>query len=101
MERKSWTITTESGPHEVLLLWTYWSGHRELLVDGRPQRSSGIPFRWRSDQTVTVDSHEVVVRTRPSKPLSPLFRISLELDGTEVPPNDGTSKWETQPTKAS
>jgi len=40
-----------------------------------------------------VAGHNAVVRTRPSKPVSPWFVITLELDG-RVEPNSEFSRWE-------
>jgi hypothetical protein len=97
VERKTWTVKTEDGSHEVELRWTYWSGHREVAVDGVLKTSNSLPLRWKSEQRVDIDGHEAVIRTRPSMPLSAYFTITLELDGVEVPPNEGSpSQWESK-----
>lgn len=94
MERKSWTVDVDGSRHEVVLQWSYWGGAREVQVDGRTVDRSRVPMRWRSEQTFDVAGHNAVVRTRPSKPVSPWFVITLELDGRKVEPNSGFSRWE-------
>jgi hypothetical protein len=51
-------------------------------------------MRWRSTQDLDIDGHAAVVRTEPSRSLSPYFRITLEVDGVPVAPEPGASRWE-------
>lgn len=94
MSCKSWTVDVDGNEHKVVLDWTYYGGRRDVAVDGRPVDSSTIPMRWRSTQFLEIEGHPAVVRTVPSKPVSPKFVISLELDGATVQPDPGKSKWE-------
>lgn len=80
--------------HEVVLLWTYWGGAREVQVDGSTVDRSRVPMRWRSEQSFDLAGHRAVVRTRPSSRFSPWFVITLEVDGRTVEPDAGFSRWE-------
>lgn len=94
MERKSWTVEVDGDRHAVVLDWTYYGGRREVTVDGRLVSRSSFPLRWRSEQAFRVAGHPAVVRTKPSGPPSPKFVITLEVDGTVVPPEPGKSRLE-------
>jgi hypothetical protein len=65
MERKSWTVEVDGGRHEVVMLWSYWGGGREVQVDGRTLDRSRVPMRWCSEQSFELAGHRAVVRTRP------------------------------------
>ncbi len=94
MERKSWKVDIDGAQHTVVLEWTYYGGRREVTVDGRVVSKSTIPMRWRSEQRFEIEGHPAVVRTKPSRRLSPWFVISLEVDGSTVPPGPERSRWE-------
>lgn len=94
MERKSWTVDVDGSPHAVVLDWTYYGGRREVAVDDRVVSKSTIPMRWRSEQAFKIDGRPAVVRTKPSRAISPWFVITLDVDGRAVPPDPGKSRWE-------
>ncbi|HEU0103713.1 MAG TPA: hypothetical protein VFR07_15440 [Mycobacteriales bacterium] len=95
MDRKTWTVDVEGAQHLVALDWTYYGGHRRVSVDHEVVADSTVTARWRSEQTVDIDGHRVVVRTRPARRLSPYFVIELELDGRPVAANPGRKGgWE-------
>lgn len=97
MESKSWQLELDGTSHEVKLLWSYWRGGRELVVDGETVDRSTVPLRWKSSQRFSLGSHRGVVTTRPARRFSQYFLITLELDGREVGPQPGSSKWEAAP----
>ncbi len=35
MAQRNWTLDLGDREHTVTLNWTYWSGEREVLVDGK------------------------------------------------------------------
>lgn len=84
MKKKSWKVASGETTHTVDLLWSYWGGHREVQVDGETVDRSTVPMRWRSKQSFELDGREAVVETRPTKPISPFFSISLRFDGDEI-----------------
>ena len=95
MERKVWNVDVDGARHHVALNWTYWSGHRQVVVDGELADSSARPMRWASEQAVDVAGRTAVVRTKPSSRVSPWFVITLEVDGRRVAPEPGAlSRWE-------
>jgi FAIM1 (Fas apoptotic inhibitory molecule) protein len=94
MERKAWTVEVDGRPHEVVLQWSYWGGAREVQVDGQTVDRSKVPMRWRSEQSFEVAGHNAIVSTRPSRRISPWFVITLEIDGRDVEPDAGFSRWE-------
>jgi len=94
MERKSWTVDVDGAAHAVVLNWTYFSGRREVAVDGQVVGDSTIPMRWRSEQAFEIDGHPAAVRTAPSRPASRKFVITLEVDGRSVSPDPGRSRRE-------
>lgn len=96
MERKTWTIDLDGTSHEVVLHWTYWGGKRTVELDGRQVDNSAVPMRGQSEQRFEIDGHPAVVRTRPSMTISPLFVITLEVDGREIEPHSGRSFWESR-----
>lgn len=90
-----WDVEVDGKAHSVSLDWTYWGGYRGVRVDGSVADESTVPMRGRSEQTVQVDGHSALIRTRPSSRLSPYFVIELELDGRIVPPKPGRkSVWQ-------
>ena len=93
---KTWKFDLDGTEHEVRLEWTYWSGRRTVLVDGERLADSTRWFTWRTTQRIDVAGHAVVVRTEPSWMLSPLFRITLEVDGRVIEPEAGSTFWETK-----
>lgn len=94
MEHKQWSVELEGSRHAVTLDWTYFGGYREVRVDDRVVDESRIPMRWRSTQSFAIDGHPAVVRTEPSRRLSPYFVIGLEVDGRLVESDTPLSKWE-------
>ncbi len=94
MERKVWQVDVDGTPHEVVLNWTYWSGDRQVLLDGELVHSDAQLMRWKSEQPFKIDGRTAVVRTRPKTKVSPYFVISLEVDGREVPSASQPAKWE-------
>lgn len=95
MERKVWKLDIDGAQHEVVLNWSYWGGFRQLVVDDRIVDTNEKLMRGRSEQRIEVAGHPVAVRTQPIKPLSPYFRIMLELDGRDVAPEPAPkSTWE-------
>ena len=82
--------------HEVVLHWTYWGGKRRVELDGQDVANSTVPMRGQSEQRFEIDGHPAVVRTRPSMTISPLFVITLEVDGHEIEPRSGRSVWESR-----
>jgi len=65
VERKSWTVEIDGARHEIVLLWSYWGGAREVEVDGSTVDRSRVPMRWRSEQSFDLAGHRAVVRTGP------------------------------------
>lgn len=95
MERKSWSVDVDGTQHVVVLNWTYYGGERQVSVDGQVVDDSTVPMRWRSEQSFGLGGRQAVVRTQPAKRISPYFRVTLELDGTVVPPDAGkVARWE-------
>lgn len=80
--------------HEVRLDWTYWSGRREIYVDGIQRDERSERMQWKSTQRIEVDGHACVVRTEPTRLISARFRITLEVDGREVRSESEKPFWE-------
>ncbi|MEP1124255.1 MAG: hypothetical protein ABJH68_10240 [Ilumatobacter sp.] len=93
---KTWRFDLDGTPRELRLEWTYWSGRRTVDVDGERLAESATWFTWKTTQRVDVAGHACVVRTEPSWLLSPLFRITLEVDGRVIEPEAGSTFWETK-----
>lgn len=94
MDHKVWKFEVNGDSHIVQLDWTYWAGRRDVLVDGKPRHESVIPMRWKSSQAFEIDGSHCVVTTEPHGTLSPMFRISLRVDGELIEPESGSSFWE-------
>ena len=94
MERKEWKVDVGGASHTVILNWTYYGGDRQVVVDGEVVSNDTAFMRWRSEQAFKVAGHPAVVRTKPKRRVSPYFVITLEVDGKEVPPLPGLSRWE-------
>ncbi len=95
MERKTWTVDVDGRRHAVVLNWTYWGGHRQVVVDGRVMGESSRRMRGHSEQAFEIDGHPAMVRTMPSWRMSAKFVITLEVDGGAVRPEAGKkSRWE-------
>ena len=93
MEHKTWNFPLDGADHVVRLDWTYFTGRREVFVDGKQRHESVIPMRWRSSQPFEIEGRNCVVTTEPTWLLSPQFRISLKIDGKTIEPESGPSSW--------
>lgn len=94
MARKTWTAHVQGEPHEVALDWTYFRGGRTVTVDGRQVAKSTVPMRWRSRQEFDVAGAPAVLVTKPVKPVSAYFDITLEVAGERVPATSTPGTWD-------
>lgn len=90
MAIKEWTVDS----HTVALDWSYFRGGRKVLVDGEVIDKSMIPFRWKSTQRFDLSGREAVLTTKPIKPISAYFDVTLTVDGKKVEATSQPGFWD-------